>query len=93
MHGRGGPLCAKVVQSKWRPPPRRLQRGPALRAWMAALRWGVHCRGAKAHVAKSVDKILIWQDGCRIVKVRVDLSQLTEVLVDLVRFMRGVRVR
>eukprot|EP00959_Pyramimonas_sp_CCMP1952_P444478 9306561-Pyramimonas_sp.AAC.1 len=51
--GRGGPLVTtQVAQSRWRLPLARLQHGPELRAWMAALRWTVQCRRVKECVAK-----------------------------------------
>eukprot|EP00959_Pyramimonas_sp_CCMP1952_P408288 8556808-Pyramimonas_sp.AAC.1 len=80
-----------MALAKWRPPLRRLQHGPVLRAWMVALRWVVHCRRVKEHVARLVGQLLIWQDGIRIVNVLADHSVLAKMLVEFARFMHGAR--
>eukprot|EP00959_Pyramimonas_sp_CCMP1952_P274718 5743068-Pyramimonas_sp.AAC.1 len=58
---------------------------------MAALRWIVQCRRVKEHVTKLVGQILILQSESRIVNGRADCSALAKVLVEYMRFMRGVR--
>ena len=89
--GRGEPLVTKLVQTKWQPPLRRVQHGPELRAWMVALRWVAHCRRVKEYIAKQVDALLIWQDGCRILNSLADHSKLAKALAEFVCYTNGVR--
>eukprot|EP00959_Pyramimonas_sp_CCMP1952_P279999 5853869-Pyramimonas_sp.AAC.1 len=58
---------------------------------MAALRWIAQRRRVKAYVAKLVGKLLVWQDGNRVVNGIADHSALAKALVAFMRFMHGVR--
>eukprot|EP00959_Pyramimonas_sp_CCMP1952_P174436 3645496-Pyramimonas_sp.AAC.1 len=58
---------------------------------MAALRWIVQCRRVKEYAAKLAGKLLVWQDGNRIVNGLADHSALAKALVEFMRFMHGVR--